>query len=142
MERRPRLMGAYSGRNSAGGGFDTLAKSQWADQIGPSIPVQKIIHTYNSYVLLHLNFYESAKFLILFMFYQYLDLSTIECIYQSFGNSENREFWVNARTEGGMTDAQHFSPNLGLKLFTSNIKAWIRLPVVRHWPGVLNYLAR
>ncbi len=35
---------------------------------------------------------------------------------------------MNARTDGGRdtrTDAQHFSPNLGLKLFTSNIKAWI-----------------
>jgi hypothetical protein len=28
-----------------GRGFDTLAKSRWADQIGPSIPVQKINHT-------------------------------------------------------------------------------------------------
>ncbi len=27
------------------GGFDTLANSQWEDQIGPSIPVQKINHT-------------------------------------------------------------------------------------------------
>jgi len=27
------------------GGFDTLAKSRWEDQIGPSIPVQKINHT-------------------------------------------------------------------------------------------------
>ncbi len=38
------------------------------------------------------------------------------------GNSKNREFWVNARTDGGRdtrTDAQHFSPNLGLKHFTS-----------------------
>ncbi len=59
------------------------------------------------------------------MFYQYLDLSTIECIYRNFGNSKNREFRVKARIEGGTTDAQHFSPNLGLKLFPSNIKAWI-----------------
>ncbi len=38
-------------------------------------------------------------------------------------NSKNREFRVNARMDGGRdtrTDAQHFSPNLGLKLFTSN----------------------
>jgi hypothetical protein len=44
------------------------------------------------------------------------------------GNSKNRKFRVNARTDGGRdtrTDAQHFSPNLGLKLFTSNIEAWI-----------------
>jgi len=27
------------------GGVDTLAESQWKDQIGPSIPVQKINHT-------------------------------------------------------------------------------------------------
>ncbi len=27
------------------GGFDTLAKSLWEDQIGPSIVVQKITHT-------------------------------------------------------------------------------------------------
>jgi len=27
------------------GGFDTLAKLQWEDRIGPSIPVQKINHT-------------------------------------------------------------------------------------------------
>ena len=27
------------------GGFDTLAESRWEDQIGPSIPVQKINHT-------------------------------------------------------------------------------------------------
>jgi len=27
------------------GGLDTLAKSQWEDQIGPSIPFQKINHT-------------------------------------------------------------------------------------------------
>jgi len=27
------------------GGFDTLAESHWEDQIGPSIPVQKINHT-------------------------------------------------------------------------------------------------
>jgi hypothetical protein len=27
------------------GGFDTLATSRWEDQIGPSIPVQKINHT-------------------------------------------------------------------------------------------------
>ena len=27
------------------GGFDTLAQSRWEDQIGPSIPVQKINHT-------------------------------------------------------------------------------------------------
>jgi hypothetical protein len=44
------------------------------------------------------------------------------------GNSKNREFRVNARTDGGgvtRMDAQHFSPNLGLKLFTLNIEAWI-----------------
>jgi hypothetical protein len=27
------------------GGFDTLAELRWADQIGPSIPFQKINHT-------------------------------------------------------------------------------------------------
>ena len=27
------------------GGFDTLAKSRWEDQIGPAIPEQKINHT-------------------------------------------------------------------------------------------------
>ena len=27
------------------GGFDTLAKSRWEDQIGPAIPEQKITHT-------------------------------------------------------------------------------------------------
>ena len=27
------------------GGFDTLAESRWEDQIGPSIPVQKLNHT-------------------------------------------------------------------------------------------------
>ncbi len=36
---------------------------------------------------------------------------------------------VAVRTDGGSTyermDAQHFSPNLGLKLFTLNIEAWI-----------------
>ena len=37
--------GAYSGRNSAGRGFVTLAESQWEDQIGPSILIQKINHT-------------------------------------------------------------------------------------------------
>jgi hypothetical protein len=46
------------------------------------------------------------------------------------GNSKNREFRVNAQTDRGRdtwTDAQHFSPNLGLKLFTLNIEAWIPL---------------
>jgi hypothetical protein len=37
--------GAYSGKNSAGGGFDTQAELQWEDRIGPSIPVQKFNHT-------------------------------------------------------------------------------------------------
>jgi len=37
--------GAYSGRNLAGGGFDTLAELRWADLIGPSIPAEKINHT-------------------------------------------------------------------------------------------------
>ena len=37
--------GAYSGRNLAGGGVDTLAESQWEDRIGLSILVQKINHT-------------------------------------------------------------------------------------------------
>jgi hypothetical protein len=33
------------GENRLAGGFDTLAKLRWEDQIGPSIPVQKIKHT-------------------------------------------------------------------------------------------------
>jgi len=33
------------GKIQPAGGFDTLAKLQWKDQIGPSIPVQKINHT-------------------------------------------------------------------------------------------------
>jgi hypothetical protein len=33
------------GKIRPAGGFDTLAKSQWEDQIGLSIPVQKINHT-------------------------------------------------------------------------------------------------
>ncbi len=30
---------------SAGGGFDTLDESRWADLIGPSIPAEKVNHT-------------------------------------------------------------------------------------------------
>ena len=33
------------GKIRLAGGFDTLAESRWEDQIGPSIPVQKINHT-------------------------------------------------------------------------------------------------
>jgi hypothetical protein len=44
-ERRHRLMGAYSGQNLAGEGFDTLAELRWEDQIGPSILAEKINHT-------------------------------------------------------------------------------------------------
>jgi len=33
------------GKIRPAGGVDTLAKLQWADQIRPSIPVQKINHT-------------------------------------------------------------------------------------------------
>jgi len=33
------------GKIRPAGGFDTLAESRWEDQIGPSIPVQKISHT-------------------------------------------------------------------------------------------------
>ena len=33
------------GKIRLAGGFDTLAKSRWEDQIGPSITVQKLNHT-------------------------------------------------------------------------------------------------
>jgi hypothetical protein len=33
------------GKIQPAGGFDTLAESRWEDQIGPSIPIQKINHT-------------------------------------------------------------------------------------------------
>ncbi len=33
------------GKIRLAGGFDTLAELRWEDQIGPSIPVQKIKHT-------------------------------------------------------------------------------------------------
>ncbi len=33
------------GKIRPAGGIDTLAESQWKDQLGPSIPVRKINHT-------------------------------------------------------------------------------------------------